>query len=188
MNESSFSLLTQKEIDALMNFLSSKDKCITRDVLSQSSIDKLIRLISSNDIHKVELAALDDLDVRPAFDPLKDLQLREDVSEVCELCVALDKDTDFIRLYAKNIETGKEYPITPATLDRTELVSGTTCWGTSIAPVLFDKIARIFQLKYSRQTYNQVYSRYLVKNFDGSTKKIPSLYCPASYQLLDNLL
>ncbi len=188
MNESSFSLLTQKEIDTLITFLSEKEKGVTRDVLSQISIDKLIHLISNNDINKVRLDALDALELKPTFDILKELQLRNDSSEICELCFTIDSKTDFVCLFAKNTQTGKEYQITPSTLDRTELINGSTYWGYSIAPVLFDKIARIFNLKYSRQTYEEICSLFLVKNFGSINQGIPSLYCPSGNQLLDNLL
>lgn len=184
----SFSLLTQKEIDTLITFLSKKEEGVTRDVLSQNSIDKLIHLISNTDINKVRLDALDSLELKPTFDILKELQLREDSSELCELCFTVDSETDFVCLYAKNIQTGKEYQITPSTLDRTELINGSTYWGYSIAPVLFDKIARIFNLKYSRQTYEDICFLFVKKNFGSSEQGIPSLYCPPGNQLLDNLL
>ena len=45
---SSFSLLNQKEIDSLIGFLSEQKNSLNSDVLSQTSIDKLIKLISSD--------------------------------------------------------------------------------------------------------------------------------------------
>ena len=188
MNESSFSLLTQKEIDTLIAFLSNTDNGVTRDVLSQTSVDKLIHLIRNNDINKIPLDTLDSLELKPTFDILKELQIRNDSTEICELLFTIDNKTEFICLFAKNTVTNKEHPITPATLDRTELVNGTTSWGYSITPILFDKIARIFNLKYSRQTYEDICSLFLLKNFGSTNQRVPSLYCPSSTQLLDNLL
>lgn len=188
MNEASFSLLTQNEIDTLIKFLSQKDEGVTRDVLSQNSIDKLIHLIRNNDINKVRLDTLDALEIKPTYDILKELNLRDDPTEVCELSYKLDEGSNYICLYARNTVTGRELPITPMTLDRTELISGETFWGYSIAPILFDKIAKIFTLKYSRQTYDEICALYSEKNFGSSTQKLPSLYYPASNQLLDNLL
>ena len=49
---SSFSLLNQKEIDSLIGFLSDQKNSLNSDVLSQTSIDKLIKLISSGVYHK----------------------------------------------------------------------------------------------------------------------------------------
>ncbi|MFA9465507.1 MAG: hypothetical protein ACERKN_14580 [Velocimicrobium sp.] len=188
MNESSFSLLNQKEIDTLITFLSEKDNSVTRDVLSQGSIDKLIHLISDSDLHKIRLDALDALELKPNYDILQELHIRTDSSQLCELLFRIDEDSKYVSLCAKNKVTGSEYPITPATLDRSELINGSTFWGYSIAPILFDKIARIFNLKYSRQTYESICSLFSKMNFGSTQHRVPSLYCPSTYQLLDNLL
>ncbi|MEG1992023.1 MAG: hypothetical protein RR056_01445 [Acetivibrio sp.] len=188
MNESSFSLLTQKEIDTLITFLSEKQKDVTSDVLCQDSIDKLIHLIYNNDINNVRLDTLDSLRIRPNHDVLKELNMRTDTSEICELNFEIEAETNFLTLFAKNITTGKEYPITPTTLDRMELLSGSTSWGYSIVPILFDKIARIFMLKYSRDTYEKICSLYLTMNFGSADYRLPSMYCPSSNEILDNLI
>ena len=80
---SSFSLLNQKEIDSLIGFLSEQKNSLNSDVLSQTSIDKLIKLISSDS----------DRIITDVFDPfahvdnsvLATLGFREDVSQLCEL-------------------------------------------------------------------------------------------------------
>lgn len=186
MNESSFSLLTQKEIDTLVDFLSNHD-FVSNEVLSQDSIDKLIRLVKHNDINRVYL---DDLGLKISTDEdiLQDLHLREDSSEACELLCSIDEATQLLVLTAKNTVTGKEKVLTPATLDRRELVESASSWGYSITPILFDKIARIFTLKYSRKTYETIYNLFAEKNFGSSEQKVPAFYCPTSHQLLDNLL
>lgn len=186
MNESSFSLLTQREIDTLVNFLSNHD-FVSNEILTQDSIDKLINLVKHNDINRVHL---DDLGFKipTDYDILQELHIREDSSEICELCCAVDEATRLIILTARNTVTGKEKIITPAALDRRELVESASSWGYSITPILFDKIARIFTLKYSRKTYEMIYSLFAEKNFGSTTEKIPSFYCPTSHQLLDNLL
>lgn len=185
MNESSFSLLSQDEIDTLVRFLS--EKRVSSDVLSQDSIDKLIRLIKHNDINRVALDSIG-LPIEPAFDILKELHIREDSSEVCELLFEVDENTQYVTLIAKNTQTGTQYEIEPSTLDRLELLDGTSAWGYSIPPILFDKIARIFSLKYSRKTYDAICSLYAVKNFGTKEHKLPSIYYPTSNQILDNLL
>lgn len=185
MNESSFSLLNQKEIDTLVRFLSEKQ--VSREVLSQDSIDKLIRLIKHNDINRVTLDSIG-LPSEPAFDLLKELHVREDSSEVCELLFEVDENTKYVNLTAKNTVTGTEYKIEPSTLDRLELVEGISTWGYSIPPILFDKIARIFSLRYSRKTYDAICSLYAVHNFGTKVHKLPSIYYPTSNQILDNLL
>lgn len=186
MNESSFSLLTQKEIDTLVSFLSNHD-FVSNEVLSQDSVDKLIRLVKHNDINRV---LLDDIGLKLSddYDILQELQIRENPSEVCELLCSIDEATQFIILTARNTVTGKEKIITPASLDRCELIETASSWGYSITPILFDKIARIFTLKYSRKTYEKIYNIFAEKTFGSSDQKVPVFYCPTSHQLLDNLL
>ena len=186
MNESNFSLLTQQEIDTLVDFLSNHE-LVSNDVLNQNSVDKLIHLVKHNDMNRVHLDDIG-LKVPEEYDILQELQLREDVSEICELLVSIDEQTQYLTLTAKNIVTGKEKVITPAVLDRRELIETASYWGYSITPILFDKIARIFSLKYSRQTYETICNLYAEKNFGSADLKIPSFYCPTSDQLLDNLL
>ncbi len=186
MNESSFSLLTQKEIDTLVNFLSNRE-FVSNEVLSQDSIDKLIHLVQHND---VTASILDDmgLKVPTQSDILQEIRLRDNSSDICELCCTIDKTTNYIVLTGKNTVTGKEKPITPSVLDRRELIGIASHWGYCITPILFDKIARIFSLKYSRKTYEFVYQLFAEKNFGNTEQTIPSFYCPTSNQLLDNLL
>lgn len=188
MNEPSFSLLTQEEIDTLISFLYEKQKDVTSDVLGQNSIDKLIHLMRNNDINRVRLDTLDALEIHPTYDILKEVNIREDTSEVCELSYTVDESTGFLCLFARNITTKKEFPITPTTLDRMELLNGHTSWGYSIVPFLFDKIARIFTLKYSRSTYEDICTIYSLKNFGSTDFRLPSIYYPSTKQLLDNLL
>ena len=186
MNESNFSLLTQEEIDTLVAFLSNH-KLVSNDVLNQNSVDKLIHLVKHNDINRVDLDDIG-LKVPKEYDILQELQLRENTSEVCELLFSIDEKTQYLVLTARNTVTGKEKIISPAVLDRRELVETASYWGYSITPILFDKIARIFSLKYSRNTYESIYNLFAEKNFGSADLKVPSFYCPTSNQLLDNLL
>ena len=43
----SFSLLNQREIDTLVKFLTESKNAVNSDVMSQNSIDKLIRLFKT---------------------------------------------------------------------------------------------------------------------------------------------
>lgn len=190
MNEPSFSLLNQEEIDILIRFLHENKDDLTSSVLSQTSIDKLIQFLSASDINELRLNPLDDPAIKaPAnFDLLKELHIREDPSEVCELIFKVNEETKLLELYAKNRTSQKEHPITPTTLDRTEILNGASSWGFAIVPALFDRIARIFTLKYTRKTYDDICALYAEKNFGSSTAKLPAMYYPASNFLLDNLL
>ncbi|MCR5791825.1 MAG: hypothetical protein K6G65_01520 [Lachnospiraceae bacterium] len=187
MNESSFSLLSQEEIDTLVDFLSSKQSELSSEVLNQESIDKLINLITNNDLNKIRIDAMDTMDILPPS-MLVSIPIRKDAEDVCELLVETNPETKYIELIAKNQATGETHPIIPASLDRLEVVEGISSWGYSIAPILFDKIARIFSLKYSRETYEKICAIYADINFGNKEEKLPAMYYPTSAQLLDNLL
>lgn len=186
MNETNFSLLNQQEIDTLVDFLSKSKDELDSTVLSQQSIDKLIRLISHDDLSSTNLGELDSAHIK--MDILKDLGIREDASEICELTFSIDPETDFVVLSAINTVTGKSYNITPASLDRLEILGGAVSWGYSIPPVTFNKIARIFNCKYSRHTYEDICALFALKNYGSRDVKLPSLYYPATAYLLKNLL
>lgn len=190
MNEPSFSLLNQEEIDILIRFLHENKDDLTSSVLSQTSVDKLIQFLSASDINAYRLNTLDDpaIQLPPNFDLLKELHIREDVSQVCELIFKINEENNHIELYAKNRTTQKEHPITPTTLDRTEILNGSSTWGYSIVPTLFDRIARIFTLKYTRKTYEDICAIFAEQNFGSPTAKLPAIYYPAGNFLLDNLL
>lgn len=186
MKETNFSLLNQQEIDTLVDFLSKSREGVDSDVLSQHSIDKLIRLIRHDDLSSTNLGELDSVHIK--IDILKDLGIREDASQICELTFSIDAETGFVVLTATNTVTGKFYNITPASLDRLEVLGGATAWGCSIPPVTFNKIARIFNCKYSRHTYEDICALFALKNYGSKEQKLPSLYCPTTFHLLENLL
>ena len=130
---SSFSLLNQKEIDSLIGFLSEQKNSLDSDVLSQKSIDKLIKLISSDS----------DRIITDVFDPfahvdnsvLATLGFREDVSQLCELKFSVNETTDYIILTAYKTVTIKELVITQNLINEND----NTDWGCSISPVFLSR-------------------------------------------------
>jgi len=136
----SFSLLNQKEVDALVDFLNDKRNSINSDVMNQKSIDKLITLITGDSDHII----LDLFDPFASVDPglLAALDFRMDENDVCELTCMPDESTGFITLTACNMVTKKTLKITPKLINEND----TEEWGCSISPVFFNRIAKIFNL------------------------------------------
>ncbi|MFW5630989.1 MAG: hypothetical protein ACOCNB_09430 [Acetivibrio ethanolgignens] len=186
MNDTNFSLLNQQEIDTLVDFLSKSREEFDSDVLNQDSIDKLIRIIRHDDLSTVRLDELDSIHIK--LNILKDLGIRDDSSQLCELSFHLDPETQFVIITATNRDNGKSYTITPSSLNRLEALDGISSWGYSIPPISFNKIARIFQCKYSRQTYEDICALFALKNYGSRNQQLPSLYYPTTQQLLASLL
>lgn len=187
-------LLSQKEIDTLVAFLTAKRKEISNEVLSQRSVDKLIQLIRSSDLTKVRLDPIFPIGIAEEDgkekDVLGNLKIREDSNQVCELILKIDTETDYIQLYAYNTTTKKEFKITPSSSIRVTVdeEDDTSEWGFSIAPIVFDIIASVYQLKYSTKVYEEVCARYALKNYGDEEYEIPVLFLPAINKAVDKLV
>lgn len=181
-NNPSFSLLNQEEIDTLISFLTAKKNTVDSDILSQTSIDKLIMLIQTD---KQRLAlnyamAFNDLD----SSLLKKLDFRTSSTDVCELRCSIDSDTKQLILTAYNQATDKTITITP---DMISEENGKD-WGLSMPPAFFNYIACALSLKYTQETYDFVCSTYAKHNFGDENHKIPEIYLLSNEALLEGLI
>lgn len=158
-----FSLLTQKEIDVLVGFLTHND-FLESDVLSQASIDKLVTMILG--------------DSKAAGDMLLNADFRKDASQVCVLGFENDS-SGFIKLFATNKDTGMVAEITPATFNDGELGAG---WGHVMSPADFNHLACYLDLKYSEETYTRLCELFAEKNFGSKDAHLPTLYLPTKEQ------
>jgi len=178
----SFSLLTQKEVDTLVEFLNDKRNSINSDVMNQQSIDKLITLIRNDSKHIV----LDLFDPFASVDPslLAALDFRIDENDACELCFSVDDTTGFVALSARNTVTGKLLDITPKLINEND----TEEWGYSISPVFFNRIAKIFNLKYTTETHDNVCNVFAQHTYGSEDHKIAEIYLPTNSALLECML
>ena len=176
-----YSLLNQKEVDALVDFLNDKKENVKSDTLSQSSIDKLIRLITDDSNHIIT----------DMFDPfanadttvLPDVDFRKDDSEICELMCSVNSD-GHIELTARNTVTGKDIAITPNMIDKSDV----DAWGCAIPPIFFNHIAKLFSFKYTTQTHDTICNIFAKQNYGDENHKIPEFYLPSNEKLLECLL
>lgn len=192
MNDSNFTLLSQTEIDALINFLSLEKTTVNNEVLNQHSIDKLIQLMRSHVIKNLNLEALTVLDDKisdQVKDPLVYLGLRDNETDPCLLFVSPNTEDDYLELCAKNILTNNQILITPKCIESNAITdSDYLCnWGYSIAPVIFDTIASNYGLKYTDETFKQICSIYAEKNYGDPAHGLPKVFLPSSTKLLYNL-
>lgn len=178
----SFSLLTQKEVDTLVDFLNNNREAVDSDVMNQNSIDKLINLITNDSDNII----LDLFDPFASVDQnlLKASDFYIDENDVCELCIFVNDNTGFITLTAHNTVTGKNMDITPKLINKND----TEDWGQSISPIFFNRIAKVFNLKYTMETHNKVCNIFAKHMYGSEKHKIAEIYLPVNTALIERML
>jgi len=171
-------LLSQKEIDTLVQFLTKHNNNLQEVVLSQDSIDKLISLLQNKGDLGSDIFELSDFsnDVLDAGSSLAGYMLH----------CTIDEATQYINIFARNSH-GTTVRITPAGLADDENVNGATEWGYCIEPAVFDKIATSFKLKYSCEEYENVCRTFAMKRYGNEYAIIPTLYLPTQQSLAANM-
>lgn len=175
-----FSLLTQVEIDTLIDFLTEqKEGGVESSVLNQKSIDKLIELLRLNEIRRKRDALKSTGEVAGA---LSDLIIIRQGEDVCELKVLVEEDC--VKLVVSNAGNGQQMEITPELLNTGDGDS----WGRCISPIIVSKLARVLGVKYTTQTYEAVCSRYAQCLFGDASHKLPYIYLPDNAETIENLI
>lgn len=168
-------LLSQKEIDTLVQFLTKQNNNIQEVVLSQDSIDKLVSLLQNKGELSSDIFEL-------SHDMLESVSSLEGYLLYC----TIDENTKYINIFAKN-STGTTVRITPAGLAKDDNVNGGTEWGYCIEPAVFDKIATSFNLKYSCEEYENVCRNFAIHRYGNEFAIIPTLYLPTQQSLATNM-
>lgn len=179
-NNDSFSLLNQQEIDTLIRFLTEKKNAVDSDVMSQNSIDKLIKLIQT-DHERIALGSI----LTYGYinnDFLKDF--RGDAKEACQLQFSRSQDTGYAELTIFNPATEQTMALIPSHLKDGDTME----WGFSIPPSVFIHIALGLGLKFTQATYDDVCNAYAERNFGSAGHKIPEVVLPDNDLLLNCLL
>lgn len=187
MSDANLSLLTQDEIDTLVSFLVDNKNSVNNTVLNQDSIDKLITIIKNTDMNRLNFGATDYYSgITSGY--LSKLLIQDDPTELCELRYKINNETNYIELYAKNTVNSKEQIITPTIFEKAELIEDDSKWGFSIPPFILDKIATVFDLKYSKETYSKICELFLEKNYESTNLTLPKIFLPDGLQLINHLL
>lgn len=177
-----YSLLSQKEIDTLIGFLMETKSDMESSVLSQESIDKLIRLIRYDTRHRNQevFSAMMALEGKL----LNKITIRKSSDEVCELLYEKASPDSFIKLSVVNRSTGESMEITPEIVEEEKDPD----WGLCIAPITFCQLAQALGVKYTAQTFEIVCGHFAERMYGASEYKIPSIYMPASEDMISGIL
>ena len=174
-------LLSQSEIDALVSFLQQggKDESTSiGDVLDQSSIDKLVDIIRFNNNNGILLnndttAAIlsaGNVDITAPDGSTVD-------RSVCELDYRIT-DSGMAEIYCLNTKDGSSYKISPDSLKHRKYVAEGSAWGRAVSPRHFNKIANLFRINYSQETYNSVVKRFAEVMYGSADADVARIYFP----------
>ncbi|MDE7051286.1 MAG: hypothetical protein K2O92_00025, partial [Lachnospiraceae bacterium] len=61
-------------------------------------------------------------------------------------------------------------------------------WGYSISPVFFNRIAKIFNLKYTTETHDKICNIFAKHTYGSESHKIAEIYLPTNSALLECML
>ena len=185
MNQSrntSFALLNQQEIDTLVKFLTDQKNAVDNDVMSQNSIDKLIKLIQTD---KDRLILNPFLTLTSAGKTAADkLKFRANPTELCELRYSVNEENHFVELSIYNTVTDTTYPLTPNAFDDND----DSEWGLSISPAHFSQIALSLSVKFTQNTYDTVCAAFSKHNYGMEGHRISDFYLPSNKTLVESLL
>ena len=178
MSDTNFSLLSQDEIDTLVEFLTEKSTDIESDVLSQERIDKLISMMR---VYGKKPAGN-----RSVLESVRAVRSVLNGAQSWTLDFEEDDRTKHIRIYATNGEE-KEY-ITPRGYSCACFVEDESSWGYCISPVQFAEIAMVYELKFSKAVYTAVCERFAAKNFGSSAYDVDEFFLATGKDILSCLL
>ncbi len=178
----SFSLLSQQEIDTLVKFLTEKKKGVGSDIMSQNSIDKLIRLIQTDKDRIVLNSSIAVDSLTMTF--LEEIHFRDSSDELCELRCNVNPETNYLEMSIYNTVTDKTLSLIPKMFDEEDSEG----WGYSITPSFFNLLAQSLALKYTQETLDLVCTVFAKVNYGSEDHKISEMYLPGSGALLECLL
>lgn len=175
MSDKNMALLSQDEIDALIEFLTLQkgSEKIKSDILSQESINKLIQIIKSAQLLGKPLPFGKENTELPAEDFLSSLGIND--KKDFNLVVRFDNEKG-ICLYASHSDAEELFSITPGGLMKE--VSCNALWGACIAPSTFHFISEKLNLPYSEETFLTVKKRFAKVMYGDEEAVIPSFYLP----------
>lgn len=175
-------LLSQSEIDALVSFLqqggATSETTSIGDVLDQSSIDKLVDIIRFNNNHGILLNA--DTTAAALGAGNVDIPTADgsnlDKSE-CELEYRIT-DAGMAEIYCVSKIDGASYRIAPDSLKFRKYISDGSEWGFAVSPRHFNKVANMFRIDYSKETYAAVLARFNKIMYGDENAEAARIYFP----------
>jgi len=175
MSKQNMTLLSQREIDTLVEFL-RREKDVDSDVLNQQNIDKLIRLVHAHQerFYRVSLFALS---AEEGWEALRDFytQWNVDTSKAKEFELQM-KEAEQVELWIVDGSGEPVTPIVPEQLTDLSFQGESHGWGSCIMPAVFVQVAEYFRLNYTEEMMEKVCERYALTMYGNKEAEIPELF------------
>jgi hypothetical protein len=173
MSETNTALLSQNEIDALVDFLNNNKSSysLSGDTLSQESINKLIDLVKA-------IPSLDkNIAINTAAMNASSFFANKDNTKGYKLNFKTDEHGQ-INIFAYNPENKDMIAILPKMLSSVEINGLPETWGICMSPNTFHRIAKLLELSYSDETFKEIIALFAEKMYGSADAVIPAFYLP----------
>ncbi len=179
-------LLSQAEIDALLNFLTEKK--VSSSIMDQDSIDKLISFLQSEDGSGFRFDdMLDDLSITDSSVII--LPGNENINDPDGSRLVFSVSGQDELVITCKVPSGAEYTITPDVVQKVKYLPGNdSSWGRAITPRNFDLIAKLLNAKYTKETYVDLCKRFAAVNYPSAGAVIASIYLPGEEALVERMI
>jgi len=171
-------LLTQNEIDTLINFLQSHTQSPIGSVLDQGSIDKLVEIIKFNNDKGVYFNKESAINLTGNDEPLaiiKDATGRILDAQSCSFICEKDAD-GFVNVVCLEKTTGTRVNISPSCINRKEFLEDDAKWGLAVSPHTLIRLSGIFGINCDADTLKNAEKDFAKLVYGDENAKIADCY------------
>lgn len=190
MNDN-MALMSQSEIDTLVEFLTMQKSQVANEVLDQNSIDRLIQLLQTDVLRelKYDTAIPENRSGENSalllIDDIGDLREQQ---ENCLLEITPVTKDGYVEVVCRHKKTNKKYKVTPKCVEHVRFFSSDfSVWGYAIPPITFDSIAALLSVKYTKATFESICSTFAKRMYGDEAADIPAIYMPTTSQLIHHI-
>ncbi len=166
-------LLSQHEIDTLIDFLRKNPNTPISAVLDQDSIDRLIVLVQQNNSKGIYLNNQENyIDISPVS-----LKINGTVAD-CDNCIIECKfsENGYMQLYCCDSRNDAKYRISPNCLIKGKYTDDDAEWGYAIPPKALIAVSKLFDLRFNDDTLDFVKKNFSKLMYGSADAPIPAFY------------
>ena len=171
-------LLTQNEIDTLINFLQSHTQSPIGSVLDQGSIDKLVEIIKFNNDKGVYFNKESAINLTENNEPAAIITDESGkVLEAHNCSFICEKDSDgFVNIICLEKTTGMRISISPSCINRNEYVKDDAKWGLAVSPHTLIRLSGVFGINFDADTLKAAEKDFAKLVYGDENAKIADCY------------